>query len=98
MYLDIIVGIAIESLPRPALRPNSRGFTLAELLVVLAIMAVRSTLLVIGFQSILGNQFNSEVSVIANTMVRARAYAMDNNTYVFVGIAEVNASTSASTV
>ena len=40
----------------------------------------------------MGTAYSNETSDLANTLVRARAYAMANNTYVFVGIQEVDAS------
>lgn len=67
------------------------------MLVVMAIMGILGILVSIAFQSILGTAFDSEVSDLSNILVRARAYAMANNTYVFVGIEEVNASVASST-
>jgi len=70
---------------------------MVEMLVVLSIASILSLLVTAGFRSILGSVENGQVSDIANTLTRARAYAMANNTYVFVGIQEVDAS-KASTV
>jgi prepilin-type N-terminal cleavage/methylation domain-containing protein len=83
----------------PTYRPNGklRGFTLVEILVVVLIMAILMALVSLGFQTILGTAFDSEVSDLANTLVRARAYAMANNTDVFVGLYEADASVSSST-
>lgn len=79
------------------MRKKSRsGFSLVELLVVLSIMGVLSALVSVGFQSILGTGFSSEVSDLSSVLIRARAHAMANNTYVYVGITEVNAATSSS--
>lgn len=87
------------NLLKEKMRPKGtcRGFTLVEMLVVLGIMGILSILVTIGFQSILGTAFTSEVSDLASTLTRARAYAMANNTYVYVGIQEVDGSQSAST-
>ena len=74
-----------------------QGFTLVELLVVVAIMGILLVLVSLGFQSILGTAFDSEISDLSNTLVRARAYAMANNTYVFVGIEEVDGSVASTT-
>jgi Tfp pilus assembly protein FimT len=65
---------------------------LVEILVVLSIASILSILVATGLQAALGSAYSSETSEIANTLVRARAYAMANNTYVFVGIQEVDAS------
>ena len=56
-----------------------------------------ASLVVIGFQTIQGTQFDSEVSDLTSLLTRARTYAMSNNTYVFVGLTETDASVSAST-
>jgi prepilin-type N-terminal cleavage/methylation domain-containing protein len=74
-----------------------QGFTLVELLVVVAIMGILLVLVSLGFQSILGTAFDSEISDLSNILVRARAYAMANNTYVFVGIEEVDGSVASTT-
>jgi prepilin-type N-terminal cleavage/methylation domain-containing protein len=75
---------------------SRRGFTLVEMLVVLSIISVLSILVSAGFQSILGSVLDGQVSDLASTLTRARAYAMANNTYVFVGIQEVSASNPSS--
>lgn len=76
---------------------RAQGFTLVEMLAVLAIVGILTTLVAVSFASILSAAFTSEVSDIASILVRARAYAMANNTYTFVGIQEVSAATSATT-
>jgi prepilin-type N-terminal cleavage/methylation domain-containing protein len=73
---------------------NSRAFTLVEMLVVIAIGAILSVLALTDFETIMNTAANSEMSDLASTLVRARAYAMANNTYVYVGIQEVDASVS----
>ena len=70
------------------------GFSLVEMLVVISIAAILSLLASVGFQNVVGPVFNGQVSDIASTLARARAYAMANNTYVFVGIQELDASKS----
>jgi prepilin-type N-terminal cleavage/methylation domain-containing protein len=84
-------------MPLTAQLSRSRGFTLVELLTVLAIMTILSVLVVSGLQSAFGTAFGSEASDIASTFMRARAYAIANNTYVYVGFTEVNVSTPATT-
>jgi len=83
---------AFRSILMPSRKGTYKGFTLVEMLVVLAIASILSILVSAGFQSITGSALDGQVSDIANTFVRARAYAMANNTYVFVGIQEVSAS------
>lgn len=73
-----------------------RGFTLVEMLVVISIAGLLSLLVTAGLQSVLGSAYTSETSNLTNTLMRARAYAMANNTYVFVGLEEVNDSKSSS--
>jgi prepilin-type N-terminal cleavage/methylation domain-containing protein len=77
---------------KPAIRLSSHGFSLVEMLVVLSIISILSILVSTSMQGIFGTAFDSETSDLANTLTRARAYAMANNTYVFVGIQEVDAS------
>jgi prepilin-type N-terminal cleavage/methylation domain-containing protein len=95
--LHIVVKACLPSSPTFRTDGKPRGFTLVEILVVLGIMAILLTLVSLGFQTILGTAFDSEVSDLANTLVRARAYAMANNTYVFVGIQEVDGSLPSAT-
>jgi prepilin-type N-terminal cleavage/methylation domain-containing protein len=84
------------TLTAPASRVNlnrRRGFTLIELIVVISIMAF---LVLVGAPAfnLIGNSrdVSQSASDITSTLESARAYAMANNTYVFVGIAEVNSA------
>src|ERR1700744_1900659 len=77
----------------PSLRPTRRGFSLIELLTVLVIISIMSALAVTAISSMgKADGFNSATSTLSTLLEQARAYAMANNTYVFVGIAETDAS------
>lgn len=68
---------------------SGKGFTLLELLAVMGIIV-----LVVGFMTPIvhglkgAGGLSGAASEIAGTLERARAYAMANNTYVFVGFSE----------
>lgn len=83
-------------LPRLYRKENRNGFTLVEMLVVLSIVSILSILVSAGFQGITGSVLDGQVSDISSTLTRARAYAMANNTYVFVGIQEVSTANPSS--
>jgi prepilin-type N-terminal cleavage/methylation domain-containing protein len=69
------------------------GFSLIELLSVLVIISVMSALVVTAISSIgKADGFNSATTTLSTLLEQARAYAMANNTYVFVGIEETDAS------
>ncbi|HSI84249.1 MAG: Tfp pilus assembly protein FimT/FimU [Candidatus Methylacidiphilales bacterium] len=74
-------------------RPRA-GFSIVELMSVLAAMSV---MVALAMPALSGVQRAGAVNLaayeIAGTLEQARAYAMANNTYVFVGIAEDPAAT-----
>ena len=72
---------------------GSRGFTLIELLVVMAIIGILMVLVAPAFTNLksAGDVTNAAYG-IQGLLDNARTYAKANNTYVFVGFAEVDSS------
>jgi len=69
------------------------------MLVVVAIMAIVMMVAIPAFSTLSrANDFTTAVSGVSGMLERARTYAMANNVYVYVGIAEVSADVPASTV
>ena len=69
-----------------------RGFSLIELLVVIASIAVMTALAVPAFNAVRGaGSLAKAASDISGTLQQARSYAMSQNTYVYVGLQEVDA-------
>jgi prepilin-type N-terminal cleavage/methylation domain-containing protein len=70
---------------------SSRGFSLVELLVVMAIMSVLAYATTPFFNSLLSaGRLSQSASDISSILAQARAYAMAKNTYVYVGMQEVD--------
>ena len=76
---------------------GASAFSLLELLVVIAVMVLMMTLAGPAFNSIKGGSDLTRAAYdIAGVLDNARAYAMANNTFVYVGIAEVDSSLASS--
>ena len=79
------------------LRPPTSGFTLVELMVVIGIIAILMVLVVPAFTNLKSaGDVTNAVYGIKGLLENARTYAKANHTYVFVGLAEVDASVSSS--
>ena len=70
---------------------GAQAFSLIELLVVVGLMALLMSLAMPAFSSMQGAGYLTKAaSDIQGVMEQARSYAMANNTYVYVGIEEVD--------
>ena len=79
------------------LRPPTSGFTLVELIVVIGIIAILMVLVAPAFTNLKSaGDVASATYGIKDLLDDARTYAKANHTYVFVGLAEVDASVSSS--
>jgi prepilin-type N-terminal cleavage/methylation domain-containing protein len=70
----------------------SAAFTLIELLTVIAIMVILLVAVGPAVSSMSGRSFAKSVGDTAMILEQARTYAMANNTYVYVGLFESDAS------
>ena len=88
---------ALPALTLPRLRGRLSAFTLVELLVVIAIIVILMVLLAPAFTSLkTAGDTTSAAYTIGGLLEQARAYAMANNTFVWVGFKEVDISKEAS--
>jgi prepilin-type N-terminal cleavage/methylation domain-containing protein len=77
-------------------RKRPSGFTLIELIVVMAVMLAMLTLIGPAIFALKGGaDVSRAVYDVKGILDQSRAYAMANNTFVYVGFAEVNASVPA---
>ncbi|HEY0257590.1 MAG TPA: prepilin-type N-terminal cleavage/methylation domain-containing protein [Candidatus Methylacidiphilales bacterium] len=73
---------------------RSLGFTMVELLIVMAIIAMLAIAAIPAYNALAtANAINRASVDIAGMLEQARAYAMANNTYVYVGLQEVDGVT-----
>jgi prepilin-type N-terminal cleavage/methylation domain-containing protein len=75
--------------------PSSRGFSLVELLVVMAILVVMLALAGPAMNALKGaNDVNQAAADLSGILEQARAYAMANNTFTYVGLHQVTGNDS----
>lgn len=80
------------SVPAPFSNSSRSAFTLIEILVVMAIFVVLVGLSVLAVSGLKrAGELSRAVSGITGVVEQARAHAMANNTYVYVGFMEVDA-------
>ncbi len=79
-------------------RAEAKGFTLVELLVVVAIMALIIAASTPALRGLKGSgDFTKASGSLLDAINLARTYAVANNTYVYLGIAEIQRNQPAST-
>jgi prepilin-type N-terminal cleavage/methylation domain-containing protein len=75
----------------PVWSGRRRGFTLVEMLTVVSIAAILALLSVPALQGLqTAGGFDKSLYALADSLNLARSYAVANNTYVYVGLTEVN--------
>src|SRR6266404_1196257 len=85
------------SAPRPAVALREGGFTLLELLIVVAIIGILLVLIAPAFTTIKGGtDATSAAYTIKGVLDTARTYAKANNTYTWVGFCEEDVSSTMS--
>jgi Tfp pilus assembly protein FimT len=62
-------------------RRQSSGYTLVELLIIVALMAILATLTIPAFESSLYDQLNAAASIVSADLSYARSLAVSNNSH-----------------
>ena len=76
---------------------TKQGFTLVELLTVISIIVIISTLALLAVPSLKGSRdLTRSATIVAGVLEQARSYAMANNTYAWVGFFEEDGSKTSS--
>jgi len=76
---------------------ETRGFSLVEMLSVIAVIAILSTFVMLMIPSIKGSRdITKSAYAVAGVLEQARSYALANNTYDWVGFFEEDGSQSSS--
>lgn len=71
--------------------PSRSGFSLIELLTVMAIISIMTAAVIPAINAITGaGDLGKAATDIGSVLEQARSYAMANNTYVFIGVSEVD--------
>ena len=88
----------ITYIPAIIARPSSNGFSLVELLIVIAITSILAFLALPTLQSLQKSSgFTKSVYELADNVNYARSYALSEDTYVYVGLTEVDRMQNPST-
>lgn len=88
-FASITAGNGIARNPAPENRPRRRGFTLIEMVAVLAVIGIMATLSVsIGPSILTSNRFTQNILTMSGILEMARQHAITNNTYVWVAFTD----------
>src|ERR1700761_3327578 len=97
-YKSLISPVPKGQSEAMALRDARTGFTLVELLTVIAVMSLLTAMSLPVMNSIKDSQNVSlGTASVSSALLRARAYAMAHDTYVWVGFYEEAANTTTPT-